>query len=135
MRFAADENFDGKILKKLRLLFPDLDVVRVQDTEMYQQPDPAVLEWAAQENRIILTHDVQTLVGDAYARVEQGLPMAGVICTKLRREVSLWLSKTRKGYHSPMTTIAELARTMQTLLTTKADELAKKRTLSSENAK
>lgn len=79
MRFAADENFDGKILKKLRLLFPDLDFVRVQDTEMYQQPDPAVLEWAALENRIILTHDVQTLVGDAYARVEQGLPMAGVI--------------------------------------------------------
>lgn len=79
MRFAVDENFDGKILKKLRLLFPDLDFARVQDTEMYQQSDPLVLEWAAREDRIILTHDVQTLVGDAYARVEQGLPMAGVI--------------------------------------------------------
>lgn len=79
MRFAADENFDGKILKKLRLLFPDMDFVRVQDTEMYKQPDPIVLEWAAQEKRIILTHDVQTLVGDAYARVEQGVPMPGVI--------------------------------------------------------
>lgn len=79
MRFAADENFDGHILKQLRIRFPDLDIVRVQDTSMYQATDPAVLEWAAQENRIILTHDVQTLVGDAYARVERGLPMPGVI--------------------------------------------------------
>ena len=79
MRFAADENFDGSLLKELRKRFPHLDIVRVQDTELYQAPDPAVLQWAAQEERIILTHDVQTLVGDAYARVEQGLSMSGVI--------------------------------------------------------
>lgn len=81
MRFAADENFDGKILKQLRRLFSELDIVRVQvqDTEMYQASDPAVLEWAADQSRIILTHDVQTLVGDAYMRLEQGLPMPGVI--------------------------------------------------------
>lgn len=79
MRFAADENFDGKILKQLRRLFPDLDVIRIQDTEMYQAPDPAVLEWAAKQGRIIFTHDVQTLVGDAYTRLEQGLPTPGVI--------------------------------------------------------
>ena len=79
MRFAADENFDGNILKELRKRFPDLDIVRVQDTEMYRVPDPAVLEWAAREERILLTHDVQTLVGDAYVRVEKGLPMPGVI--------------------------------------------------------
>ncbi len=79
MRIAADENLDGKIFKALRKRFPELDLVRVQDTELYQASDPAVLEWAAQENRIVLTHDVQTLVGDAYARVEQGLPMPGII--------------------------------------------------------
>jgi hypothetical protein len=37
------------------------------------------LEWAAQEGRIILTHDVKTLVNDAYTRIEAGLPMPGVI--------------------------------------------------------
>ena len=79
MRFAADENFDGNILKALRKHFPDLDIVRVQDTELYQAPDPAVLEWAAKENRIVLTYDVKTLVGDANERIEQGLPMPGVI--------------------------------------------------------
>lgn len=36
MRFAADENFDGRILEGLRARMPELDIVRVQDTEMYQ---------------------------------------------------------------------------------------------------
>jgi predicted nuclease of predicted toxin-antitoxin system len=79
MRFAADENLDGTILTQLRKRFPNLDVVRVQDTPLYQARDPALLEWAAREDRILITHDVRTLIGDAYARVEQGLTMPGVI--------------------------------------------------------
>jgi hypothetical protein len=79
MRFAADENFNGRILERLYQLFEDLDIVRVQDTDFYSAPDPAVLNWAAQEERIILTHDVQTLVNDAYERIKQGLPMPGVV--------------------------------------------------------
>ena len=37
-----------------------------------------VLEWAAQEGRILLTHDVSTLTHYAYARVAAGKPMPGV---------------------------------------------------------
>lgn len=58
MRFAADENFNGKILNKLRDRLPELDMLRVQDTPLYGAPDPAVLAWAAAENRVLLTHDV-----------------------------------------------------------------------------
>jgi hypothetical protein len=79
MRFAADENFNGRIVERLCQRFEDLDIVRIQDTDFYGAPDPAVLDWAAQEERIVLTHDVQTLVNDAYERIKQGLPMPGVI--------------------------------------------------------
>lgn len=79
MRFAADENFDGNVYRQLRKRLPDLDIVRVQDTSMYQSQDPILLEWAAEENRIILTHDVRTLVGYAYERIKNGLFMPGVI--------------------------------------------------------
>lgn len=34
MRFAADENFDDRILDGLRVRMPDMDIVRVQDTKM-----------------------------------------------------------------------------------------------------
>ena len=79
MRFATDENFDRRILAGLRARLPELDIVRVQDTEMYQSPDEELLAWLADEGRILLTHDVQTLINGAYARVKEGLSMPGVI--------------------------------------------------------
>jgi len=51
----------------------------VQDTLVYQASDPQVLEWAATENRILLTHDIETMIGFAMARVHSGLPMTGII--------------------------------------------------------
>lgn len=79
MRFLADENFDNRILEGVRRDNPDFDVIRVQDTEIYQADDPSVLAWAAKEHRILLTRDVNTMVGFAYQRVEAGLFMPGVI--------------------------------------------------------
>ena len=87
MRFAADENFNGRILKGIRTRLPDVDIVRVQDTTIYQAPDPELLEWAAQEERILLTHDVKTIPGYVYERVRAGLPVPGVIA--VRESVSI----------------------------------------------
>jgi predicted nuclease of predicted toxin-antitoxin system len=80
MRFLADENFDGRILRGLKREDATIDIVRVQDTEIYQADDPTVLEWAAQENRILLSHDISTIPDYAYARVrDKDKPMPGVI--------------------------------------------------------
>lgn len=38
-----------------------------------------MLEWAATENFILLTHDVHTITKHAYDRIRAGLPMPGVI--------------------------------------------------------
>ena len=61
---------------------PDTDIIRVQDTAIYQAADPQVLEWAAQEGRILLTHDVETMIGFANERVSAGLPMPGIIVAR-----------------------------------------------------
>lgn len=79
MRLLADENFHGDILRGLLRVEPKLDILRVQDTEVYQAPDPVVLEWAAKESRILLTHDVKTMTKAAYDRIRAGLPMPGLI--------------------------------------------------------
>jgi hypothetical protein len=42
-------------------------------------PDEEVLQWAAQEGRLVLTHDVSTMTAAAWARVRAGLPMPGLI--------------------------------------------------------
>lgn len=79
MRIAADENFNGKVLRGLQQRLPDIHVIRIQDKALYGATDPDVLAWCAQDKRILLTHDVETLVNDAYECVRQGLPMPGVI--------------------------------------------------------
>jgi hypothetical protein len=56
-----------------------LDIVRAQDCGLSQTPDERVLEWAAKEGRVILTHDENTMIGHAYARVAAALPMPGVV--------------------------------------------------------
>jgi hypothetical protein len=79
MRLLADENFHGDVLRGLLRIEPKLDILRVQDTDYYQASDPVVLEWAAKEGRVMLTHDVHTMTKHAYDRIRAGLPMPGVI--------------------------------------------------------
>jgi Domain of unknown function (DUF5615) len=79
VRFATDENFDGRILDGLRARLAHVDIVRVQDTAMYQASDPALLTWLAEEGRILLTHDVSTMPRYVYERVQAGQPAPGVI--------------------------------------------------------
>jgi len=79
VRLLTDENFNGTILRGLMRRLPELDIVRVQDVGLMNTDDPEILEWAANEGRILLTHDVATITMYAYQRVNQGLPMIGVV--------------------------------------------------------
>jgi hypothetical protein len=79
LRLIADENFNNDILRALDRAVAELDLVRVQDVGLLGADDEVVLSWAAQENRILLTHDVSTMTEFAYERVRAGLPMPGVI--------------------------------------------------------
>lgn len=84
LRFVADENFNYDIVRGLWRRNPALDIVRAQETEFSGSDDPQLLEWLAQENRILLTHDVRTITRYAYERVRLGLKMPGVFEVKRR---------------------------------------------------
>jgi predicted nuclease of predicted toxin-antitoxin system len=78
LRLLSDANFNGDILRGLRRRLPNLDVVRVQDIGLSRAEDPDVLSSASVEQRVVLTHDVQTMPNFAYDRVRAGEPMPGV---------------------------------------------------------
>ena len=78
LRLAADENFNNDIVRGLLRRKPDLDIVRIQDVGLSGEDDPVVLEWCANEGRILLTHDVTTITRYAYERVQVSKPMPGV---------------------------------------------------------
>lgn len=77
-RFLADENFNNQIVRGVLRQSPDVDIVRVQDVDLSGVDDPTVLAWAAQEERIVLTHDVATMTTFAYQRIQAGLRMPGL---------------------------------------------------------
>jgi predicted nuclease of predicted toxin-antitoxin system len=58
---AIDENFDHHILRALMRRVPNLGARTVTDAGLAGAEDPAVLEWAAREGRVLLTHDVHTM--------------------------------------------------------------------------
>lgn len=76
-RFVADENFNN-IIRGLLRRKPALDIVRLQDVGLSGADDPTVLEWAACEGRVLLTHDVTTMTRYAYDRIQAGKPMHGI---------------------------------------------------------
>lgn len=78
IRLLADENFRGAIIRGVRLRHPEIDVVTAQECRLSGVDDPSLLEWAAKEGRVLLTHDANTLIGFAYDRVNRSLPMPGV---------------------------------------------------------
>jgi hypothetical protein len=90
LSLAADENFNGNIVRGLLRRQPSLDIVRLQDIGLSGADDPAVLEWAAQEGRVLLTHDVSTMTRYAYERVQDGHPMPGVF--EISRDVPIGLA-------------------------------------------
>jgi len=75
---AADENFNGDIVRGLLRRQPTLNIVRLQDAQLSGAGDPVVLAWAADEGRVLLTHDASTITRYAYERVQAGQAMPGV---------------------------------------------------------
>lgn len=90
LRYLADENFNQRIVRGLIRRLPEIDVVVAQDAGLSAATDPEVLSWAAREGRVVLTHDVKTLVPEAHLRVRQGHAMPGVIASS--DEVSIRLA-------------------------------------------
>lgn len=87
IRFAADEDFNNDVVRALRRSLPDVNIVGVRDAGRGGRPDPDVLAWAAEEGRVLLTHDVTTMTRHALERVARGEPMPGLIAVHQRLSI------------------------------------------------
>ncbi len=78
LRFLSDENFNGDIVRGLRLRRPNVDLLRVQDVGLQQADDPTILAWSAENGRVVLTHDRATFPYYVYEHMVAGRRMSGV---------------------------------------------------------
>ncbi len=86
LRLVFDENFPIAVCNGLCRQQPLLDVLHVTQIGLRGILDPDLLAWAAVNNRVVASLDRKTLIRDANHRVQNGLPMPGVIL--VRRTIS-----------------------------------------------
>ena len=61
IRFQADADLNGHILRAIRRREPGIDFKSADAAQLRGVPDPEVLARAADENRILVTHDMRTM--------------------------------------------------------------------------
>lgn len=89
LRFLADENFNNQIVRGIFRRNSNVDIVRIQDIDLSEADDPTILEWAAEQRRVVSTHDVTIMTDFAYERVKAGLSMPGLFEVSRRVPVGL----------------------------------------------
>src|SRR5258708_26635115 len=61
LRFLADENLKRPIVLAVKQQEPALDIISVQEAGLKKRPDREILAFAAEEGRILLSHDYRTM--------------------------------------------------------------------------
>jgi hypothetical protein len=61
IRFLADADLNHVIVKGCRRCEPAMDFLSANEAELEGLPDPEVLALAAEQDRILVTHDRQTM--------------------------------------------------------------------------
>lgn len=78
LRLLADASLHGDVTRGLLHRRSDLDLVRAQDRGLRTAADPIILEEAARDGRLVVTQDVNTMIGYAYERVRLAEAMPGL---------------------------------------------------------
>ena len=78
VRFQADADLDGRILRGLRRVAPEIDIRTSADASLAGLADPEVLRIAADSGRILVSQDRRTIPAH-FARFTSDALSAGVI--------------------------------------------------------
>lgn len=79
LRLFFDQNFNHRILRGLLKQIPNLDFVTTQILNKEKEIDTKLLEMTLLENRVIVTHDVNTFPKFAYEKILKGERISGVL--------------------------------------------------------
>jgi hypothetical protein len=89
LRFLADEDLNGHIIRGLLRAIPEIDLMSVDELGLLSATDAAVLAVAAEHQRIVITHDAKTMPRHAVERLNAGEPMPGLIVCPQRVSVGV----------------------------------------------
>jgi hypothetical protein len=79
IRFLADADLGAAIVRGVRRREPSIDFKSAHDAALEGFSDPEVLELAAAEGRILVSHDTSTMPVHFAATIKSGLRSPGVL--------------------------------------------------------
>lgn len=88
LRLLIDQDLDQVIMRGLLLRVPELDVITAYQAGLSDASDPDLLAWAAEQRRIVVTHDRRTMPYHAAALIAKGESLCGVIIVSRRLPVN-----------------------------------------------
>lgn len=95
IRFLADEDLKAAIVQGLRSREPAIDILDVKTAGLRGTKDPALLELADRQGRILITYDRHTMTRHLRDRLHAGKSSPGVFVVPHRRsaigEIIEWL--------------------------------------------
>lgn len=88
LRLLIDQDLDHVILRGLLLRVPNLDVITAHQVSLSNASDPELLAWAAEHERVIVTHDRRTMPYHATSRIARSEKVAGIIVVSRQLPIS-----------------------------------------------
>ena len=77
LRLLIDQDLDHVILRGLLLRVPNVDIITAHQAGLSDASDPDLLAWAAEQKRIVVTHDRRTMPSHAAAGMARGGSVVG----------------------------------------------------------
>lgn len=78
-RFLVDHDFNEDVIDGVWRREPQIEFVFCRDVGLDRSPDSDILAYAAAQAQIVLSHDVNTMIAAASARIAAGQPMPGLL--------------------------------------------------------
>ncbi len=78
-RFLADNDLNDAIVRGTLRREPGIEFARLRELGLAEHPDHDVLEFAARERWIVVSHDVSSMTAAAFAILKGGGPMHGLL--------------------------------------------------------
>ena len=87
-RFLADNDLMDQIVLGVLRREPTVEMTRLREVGLAKAADSAVLDYAAREEFIVVSHDVNTMRAAAVERIESGRDMTGLLLVHQRSPVA-----------------------------------------------
>lgn len=88
LRFLADHDLNEHIIDGIERREPALEIIRARDVGLGDKPDSKVFAYAANEGFVVVSHDVNTMPAQAYARIAAATKMYGLFMVRQTQPIA-----------------------------------------------